>query len=157
VLTWGRLPLDLDLQLSFMTSGRLCQVGYFSVNCGNVRLNIQNRLGGTVGCETITITNPTQTVYQLSVNMYPGQPLLPALIQSGAQVDVYAYAMGSPIATYFVPSAFGVVSGTPGWWNVFCIDGVSYTTFNNLFALQGFSFTQLPYIRNCTGIPGLAV
>ena len=56
-MNWGRNPQDLDLHVKQLRNGReVCHSFYDNKNCGGFALDVDNRLGGDNGAETMTFT-----------------------------------------------------------------------------------------------------
>jgi len=152
VLTWNALPADLDLHISFMSTDKLCDVGYPKATCESCTLEVQNSNGGDSGCEAVTIPVLKKTTYQVAVQKYAGQPATPTLYNSGAQVDVYVKSGPWPLIIFPITgtSQDNDLKGTNTWWNVFCIDGSKNTVLNRLQPLQYTTATRPAYSTNCT-------
>jgi hypothetical protein len=71
VLSWPNGPKDLDLYCLFKPNRMTrCEVFFGKMNCVGVDLDIDNRNGGKMGVETITISTLGNYNYMFAVNNY---------------------------------------------------------------------------------------
>lgn len=71
VLSWPDAPADLDLYSMFKT-GKFtkCMVFFGKTMCSKTRIDIDNKLGGKKGAETITIDILEKYIYTFAVRKY---------------------------------------------------------------------------------------
>lgn len=71
VLSWPDAPSDLDLYSIFKT-GKFtkCMVFFGKTSCSKTQLDIDNRMGGRKGAETITIEVLEKYIYTFAVRKY---------------------------------------------------------------------------------------
>ena len=126
VLTWGRMPLDLDLHMVIYTGSNDspdCQVFFNHKNCTDARLDLDNTEGGNNGPETITVSayNPDQN-YMIYVHEF-NHDIQNTLSKSGAKVSIYSPLL-SNTKEVMVPNN----GSASRYWLIGCIrgqDGIS--------------------------------
>jgi len=134
VLTWGKVPADLDSHLTGPNAdASRYHIFYSSRESATAKLDTDNT--ASFGPETITISQLNSGVYRYSVHDYTNRTLASsnALANSGAKVEVYR---ATSTDTYFVPNQPGNL------WTVFEIVGGGTTPQFN--AINGMSAQESP-------------
>ena len=129
VLTWGRLPPDLDAHLTGPTQN---QDGFHIcwINRGNAANSpfafLDNDEVGGFGPETITISQQITGTYRFYVYDFTNgvSPTSTPLSESGARVQVFR---GNALV-----NDFSVPSGAGTLWTVFTLSGTTVTPVNTL-------------------------
>jgi len=129
VMSWGRLPKDLDLHVLKINrhSGAMCETYYKTINkegCSGLSLDVDNTKGGNNGAETITFDEPGDSLYLMYVYDYPND--FPndttRLVQSEARIDLYSNNGQAPIKME-VPTKD--TNTRSRWWIIGHMDGKS--------------------------------
>jgi len=123
VMSWGRLPKDLDLHVLKINrhSGAKCDTYYRNKEgCSGLSLDVDNTKGGNNGAETITFDEPGDSLYLMYVHDYSNDTT--RLVQSEARITLYSNNGQAPIKME-VPTRD--TNTHSRWWIIGHMDGKS--------------------------------
>jgi len=118
VMNWGPFPKDLDLHVLQLKAGQVvCHAFYDNKNCGGFTLDVDNRLGGDNGAETVSFSKlDADSEYMVFVYDYSVKSAPTYLPQSQARVAFYRE--GYTPTQISVPTQDNDPSRR--WWMVAC-------------------------------------
>ena len=119
-MTWGPLPMDLDLHVMIYSEDNStdCEVYFGNMDCPDVNLDLDNTSGGNNGPETITVFDydPDQTYMIFVHDFHPDSQH--TMSKSGAKVTIYSPLLSNP-EVVMVPNN----GGSELDWLIGCIQG----------------------------------